>query len=291
MRLSVVCVLHESAAVLPALLDSLARHLASAQLVAVDTGSRDDGPALAAAAGAEVVRLGANPGFGAACNAGVARARHAACALLNPDCELADAGLERLAEAALRTEALWVPRLVDGDGRTERSAHPLPGTVGALLPALVHPPLLPRPLRLRAEPWRAERPRSVGWAVGACIVTRTATLRRLGPFDPGQFLFYEDMDLCLRARAAGVPTILVPRVVVRHLGGHATRRAYGGEPYGLLARRRRAVVRANLGRAAQGRDDLAQALTFAGRRAARRALGRPAAREAAQLAALREARA
>jgi GT2 family glycosyltransferase len=174
---------------------------------------------------------------------------------------------------------------------TEKSAHPLPGTLGALLPALVHPRLLPRPLRLRAEPWRAERPRSVGWAVAACVVARTDTLRRLGPFDPSAFLFYEDMDLCLRARAAGVPTVLDPTVRVGHLGGHATRRAYGEEPHAQLAQRRRAVVRTNRGRAALARDDLAQALTFAGRRLARRALGRPAAREAAQLAALMEARA
>jgi N-acetylglucosaminyl-diphospho-decaprenol L-rhamnosyltransferase len=287
---SVVCVLHQSAGVLPGLLGSLARHLPHAQVIAVDAGSRDGGSGLARAAGAEVVVLGANPGFGAACNAGLAQARHAVSVLLNPDCELEDDGLERLAAAAVAHDALWAPRLVAADGRAERSAHALPGTVGALVPAVIHPALLPAALRVRAEPWRADRPRSVGWAVAACLVARTATLRRLGPFDPRQFLFYEDMDLCLRARAAGVPTILDPSVRVRHLGGHATRPAYGGEPYTLLARRRREVVGANRGRAALTRDDAAQALTFATRGLARRALGRPAAREAAQLAALREAR-
>jgi GT2 family glycosyltransferase len=121
-------------------------------------------------------------------------------------------------------------------------------------------------------------------------VARTETLRRLGPFDPDQFLFYEDMDLCLRARAAGVPTILDPRVAVRHLGGHATRAAFGGEPHALLIRRRRAVVLANRGARAQALDDVAQGATFATRLAARRLLGRAGTREAAQLAALREAR-
>jgi N-acetylglucosaminyl-diphospho-decaprenol L-rhamnosyltransferase len=290
--LSVVTVLHDSADVLPPLLAALGRHLPDAQIIAVDSGSTDDGRVLAGAAGAEVVTLDANPGFGAANNAGVERARNPVCVLLNPDCTPLDAGLRRLAAAAERTDALWVPRLLHPVANTtEKSAHPLPGTLGALLPALVHPRLLPRPLRLRAEPWRAERPRSVGWAVAACVVARTDTLRRLGPFDPSAFLFYEDMDLCLRARAAGVPTVLDPTVRVGHLGGHATRRAYGEEPHALLAKRRRAVVRTNRGRAALARDDLAQALTFAGRRLARRALGRPAAREAAQLAALMEARA
>ena len=288
---SVVCVLHDSAAVVPGLLRSLAAHLPGAQVIAVDAGSRDTGAELARAAGAEVLALRANPGYGAANNAGLERARHPVAALLNPDCELLDGGLARLAAAATALDALWAPRLVDDAGRPERSAHPLPGTLGAFAPALVHPPLLPRAVRLRAEPWRARRPRSVGWAVGACLVARTATFRRLGPFDPGQFLFYEDMDLCLRARAAGLPTILDPSVHVRHAGGHATRPTFGGEPHALLARRRRAVVAANLGPAALARDDLAQGLTFLTRRLARRALGRPARREAAQLAALREARA
>jgi N-acetylglucosaminyl-diphospho-decaprenol L-rhamnosyltransferase len=288
--LSVVCVLHDSAVVLPALLRSLARHLPDAQVVAVDSGSRDGSAELARAAGAEVVRLADNPGFGAANNAGLARARHPVAALLNPDCELLDDGLARLAAGAAARDALWAPRLLDAAGRPERSAHPLPGTLGAFVPALVHPPLLPRAVRLRVEPWRARRPRTVGWAVGACLVARTATLRRLGPFDPGHFLFYEDMDLCLRARAAGVPTVLDPSVVVRHTGAHATRPAFGGEPHALLARRRRAVVAANLGPAALARDDLAQALTFITRRLARSALGRSARREAAQLWAIREAR-
>jgi N-acetylglucosaminyl-diphospho-decaprenol L-rhamnosyltransferase len=161
--------------------------------------------------------------------------------------------------------------------------------VGALLPALVHPPLLPAPLRDRAEPYRAERPRSVGWAIAACLAARTDVLRGLGPFDDRQFLFFEDMDLCLRARAAGIPTVLEPSVRLRHLGGHATRRAYAGEPHELLARRRREVVEANRGRGARALDDLAQGLTFASRALARSALGRDARRERAQLAALAEA--
>jgi GT2 family glycosyltransferase len=149
----------------------------------------------------------------------------------------------------------------------------------------VHPPALPRALRERAEPWRAERSRTVGWAIAACLAAPTRTLRELGPFDPAHFLFHEDLDLCLRARAAGVPTVLHPQLRVRHLGGHATGRAYGGEPHLLIAATRRAAIERTLGRRARRLDDLARVTTFATRAAARRALRRPAARERAQLAA------
>jgi N-acetylglucosaminyl-diphospho-decaprenol L-rhamnosyltransferase len=158
------------------------------------------------------------------------------------------------------------------------------------LPALVHPPLLPHGLRVRAEPWRSDQPRPVGWAIAACLAARTTTLRRLGPFDPDTFLFYEDLDLCLRARAAGVPTELHPDIRLRHAGAHATERRFRGEPVELLAHRRREVVSARLGRRALALDDAAQALTFATRIAARALLRRDASRERAQLHALRRAR-
>jgi N-acetylglucosaminyl-diphospho-decaprenol L-rhamnosyltransferase len=287
-RFSVVVVLHDSAADLRLLLASIDRHLVDRpQVVCVDSGSADDGPEVARAWGAEVVVLDGNPGFGAANDAGVALAAHDVTVLLNPDIELLDGGLARLAALAATRDALLVPRLLDPDGSVQRSAHPAPGTVSALLPAVVHPRALPRPLRERADPWRTERPRRVGWAIAAAVAAQTATLRRLGPFDPAPFLFYEDLDLCLRAADAGVPTELRPEVALRHRGGHSTEPHFGGEPLELLARRRRQVVGANLGRRALALDDAAQALTFA----TRALVKRDGRRERAQLAALRSARA
>jgi len=289
-RFSIVVVLHDSAGPLPALLASLAQLPSPPQLIVVDTASSDGGPALARAAGAEVIELGENPGFGAANNVGVERAEQPVTVLLNPDCELLDGSLALLAARAAGGE-LWVPRLLNPYGSLQRSAYPLPGTLGALLPALVHPLILPLPLLERVEPFRSERARSVGWAIAACVAAPTETLRRLGPFDPGQFMFYEDMDLCLRARAAGIPTVFEPAVRIRHVGGHSTRPVYDGDPHDLLAQRRRQVVGANRGSAALALDDLAQALTFGTRAAGRLLLGRRADRERAQLSAVLRARA
>jgi GT2 family glycosyltransferase len=287
---TIVVVLHDSEAELRVLLRSLERHLAERpQLVVVDSGSRDGGAALAAAHGAELIERPGNPGFGVASNAGVAHARHDVTVLLNPDCELLDDAPARLAALArAHPNALHAPRLLNADDSVQRSAHPLPGTLGALLPAVVHPPLLPRALRERAEPYRAAAPRTVGWAIAACLAARTDTLRRLGPFPAGVHLFAEDMDLCLRARAAGIPTVLHPGLRLRHAGGHATLR--GGERFEAVARRRREAIAAGLGRRALALDDLGQALTFATRAAGHAVLGGDSARPRAQLAALRRAR-
>jgi N-acetylglucosaminyl-diphospho-decaprenol L-rhamnosyltransferase len=289
MTFTAVVVLHDSEAELRVLLDSLDAHLPERpQLVVVDSGSRDAGPDLAAERGAEVVALAGNPGFGAACNAGLERARHDVTVLLNPDCEALDGSLAALAALArAHPGALHAPRLLDADGVVQRAAHPLPGTPGSLLAALVHAPLLPRAVRERAEPYRAARARTVGWAIAARLAGATAALRRLGPFDPEVHMFAEDMELGLRARVAGIPTVLHPELRVRHAGGHATLR--GGEPFELIARRRREAIAATLGSRALVLDDAGQALTFATRAAGHLLLGGDAARPRAQLAALARA--
>jgi N-acetylglucosaminyl-diphospho-decaprenol L-rhamnosyltransferase len=286
LRFTALIVIHDSAPWLERLLSSLARHLdPMPQLVVVDSGSRDDGAALARARGATVVALDGNPGFGTANVEGLRHATEPVTVLINPDCEAIDDGLVRLARMAGERDVLLAPRLLNDDGTVQRSAHPPPGRPSGLVAAIVPPRALPRQAREALEPWRAGQHREVGWAIAACLVAKTDLLRRLGPFDPGAFLFYEDLDLCLRARAAGVPVELRPEIVVRHAGAHATGPALG-EGLDLQARRRREVVRAHLGDRALALDDAAQALTFA----ARAAVGRHRERNLALLRALRRAR-
>ena len=147
MSFAIVTVLHESAADLARLLDSLSLLAERPQLICVDTGSRDDGVGLAERWGAETVQLDGNPGFGAANNAGLARAVHDVTVLLNPDCVLPGPGLAELADRVRSRDALHAPRLLNADGTVQRSAHDVPGGRLAYLAAAVPPRLLPRALR------------------------------------------------------------------------------------------------------------------------------------------------
>jgi GT2 family glycosyltransferase len=266
---AIVTVIHDSEPELPLLLASIARLPEPLpRVIVVDSGSSDRGPELAAESGAEVIRLDGNPGFGAGNNAGLERVTESVTAFVNPDVELLDGGLSRLALDASGGGALLAPRLLNADGSVQDSAHPLPGRVETLIPALLPRRLLPT----RFEPWRSHSTREVGWAVAACILGRTDELRALGPFDPDAFLFYEDMELCLRARRAGIRTLLRPDVAVRHRGGASTSRALSGGDLDLRARRRREVV-AHEGRGRLLIDDVAEALTFGLRGAAKALVG------------------
>jgi GT2 family glycosyltransferase len=126
--------------------------------------------------------------------------------------------------------------------------------------------------------------------VASCLLASSELLRRLGPFDARAFMYAEDLELGLRAREEGVATVFWPAARVRHSGGHSARRAFGGEPFELLAGRRRTVVRERRGTGRARLDDLLQALTFANRLLLKRLARRPSGRERLQLRALLRSR-
>jgi N-acetylglucosaminyl-diphospho-decaprenol L-rhamnosyltransferase len=288
--LALVTVTHNSERELAALTESVRRHLPGARLVVVDCASSDASVGVAREGGAQVVVLADNVGFGRACNRGLEEVRETVTALLNPDVELIDNSLLELASEAVRDdrpERVLAPLVLNGDGSRQDTAHPVPGSLPDLIRALVPPALVPGPA---LAPWRARRPRRVGWAVGAALLARTTTWRRLGPFDPSIFMYGEDLELGLRAATDGVPTWFWPAARVLHHGAHSSTAVYGGEPFAALARGRHDVVARRLGSARGRRDDRAQALTFASRLIVKRALGRPAERERRQLSALRALR-
>ena len=291
-ELALVTVIHNSEPELRALLASVERHLPAAQVVVVDSGSSDAGAQVAGGwrdGAAAVVDMGSNVGFGRASNAGVERVERPFTVLVNPDVELLDGSLAALAREALRGDAperLLAPVVLGADGKREDSAQLEPGTSPLALHALLPGALLPAPVARQLEPWRADEPRAVGWAVAACIGARTDTLRRLGPFDPDTFLYAEDLDLGLRAADAGIETWFWPAARILHHRAHSTSTAFGGEAFELLARRRREVVRKWRGARRESADDALQLTTFATRLALKAALGRSVARERRQIEAL-----
>jgi glycosyltransferase involved in cell wall biosynthesis/GT2 family glycosyltransferase len=281
--LGLVTVTHNSAAELRALLASVERHIPDAHVVVVDCASGDDSVAVARdwPGGATVLPI-ENVGFGRGSNAGVAHVTAAVTVLVNPDVELLDDSLLAAAAEAESHDRLLAPRVLTPGGEREDSVHPVPGSVPNLLGALVPHELAPAAL----VPWRGDRPRRVGWAVGAALVARTDTLRRLGPFDEGIFMYGEDLDLSLRAAQAGVETWFWPAARVVHRRSHSTHAAFGGEPLERLVRARQEVVGRRLGPGRARLDTLGQAAMFGSRLLAKRALGREAARERTLLRSL-----
>jgi glycosyltransferase involved in cell wall biosynthesis/GT2 family glycosyltransferase len=288
--LALVTVSFNSAAVLGTLLDSAARHLPGVRVIVVDCASSDDSVRIARQHPSAVsVPAGGNLGFGAGSNLGLKHVCEPVTVFVNPDVELVDDSLLSLAAAlaADDRDRLLAPLVLSATGARQDTVHPAPGSAAELARLVLSPGRMAGPLGTAIAPWRSQRPRPVGWAVGCALAGRTTTLHALGPFSDSIFMYGEDLELGLRAARAGVPTWFWPHARVIHHGAHATAAAYGGEPFEVLARARHDAVSLAVGEAAARRDDRRQAALFASRVVLKRALRRDHRRELAQLAAVR----
>jgi N-acetylglucosaminyl-diphospho-decaprenol L-rhamnosyltransferase len=293
---SIVVVTWECASHLRALVASMNAHLDGTQeLIVVDNASTDDpeAPLRDWKGPSRFLGLDSNRGFGPASNDGVAEVDRPATVLLNPDTELLDDGLDRLAAAALELDGLVGPRVLNSDRSVQASASgpevgPWPW-MRAILPGALQPDAL----LARTEPYRLERRVAVTWLTGACIAGPTAVLRRLGPFDPALHLFGEDVDLGLRADAAGVRSWFDPAAcrVVHHGQGSSTL-VYGSRegwrPTGTL--NWRAALRRAYGPRRELLGWLALRTNLRLRLAAKTMLGRATERDREAVRAARSAR-
>jgi GT2 family glycosyltransferase len=187
------------AAWLTGCLDAVAAQThAPEEVVVVDGASSDDSLTILSRhpSAPRVVQLGANLGFGAAANRGIAATCADAVALVNTDVVLAEDWLERaLAALATHTDAAAVatkmvalddPRRIDDTGD-------FLGRDGAAV----------QRGKFRPDHGQWDSPGEVwGACAGAALYRRDAVLA-VGGFDERFFMYLEDVDLALRLRLAG----------------------------------------------------------------------------------------
>jgi N-acetylglucosaminyl-diphospho-decaprenol L-rhamnosyltransferase len=198
-------------------------------VVLADNGSTDGAPERVAAARPEVrlLRTGGNVGYGAAVNAALADRAAGWALVANPDVRFEPGSVDELLAVAARwpRAATVGPAIRTPDGELYPSARDLPrlstGTGHALLGwAWPANPWTARYRREREEP----RERPAGWLSGSCFLVDLAAFHAVGGFDPGYFMYFEDVDLGERLGRAGYLHVYAPSAVVVHEGGHATRR-------------------------------------------------------------------
>ena len=251
-----VIVLHDSEAELRALLDSIDAYLPEPpQLVAVDSGSRDGGPDLAARARRRGGRAGRQPrlrrGQQRRARAGAARRHGAAEPRLRAARRLAGTRSPRIAARASRRAA----RAAAAQRRRQRPALGAPAARhGRRAAARARAPAAAAraPLRDRAEPYRASATAHRRLGDRRVPGRRDTDAARARPVRPGRPPVRRGHGARAARPRRGIPTVLHPQLRIRHTGGHATQR--GGEPFELLARRRREAIAGTLGTARAARS-------------------------------------
>ena len=180
----------------------------------------------------ERLRGHGNVGYGRGNNLALARASSDVHLVMNPDVEVAP---DALAAALAALEAhphvgLAAPSVSGPDGAPQYLCKRYP-SVWVLFLRSFAPAAWRR--RFAATLERYEMRDVIGerylegvpLASGCFMVGRTALLRRIGGFDPGFFMYFEDYDLTLRA-AREAAVAYVPEARIVHLGGHSARKGW-----------------------------------------------------------------
>jgi GT2 family glycosyltransferase len=182
------------------------------QVVLIDNGSTDGSVDFVRADFPDVAiyRTGRNLGFAGGNNVVLRHLESDIAFLLNPDVVLAADCLQQVVESmdADRTIGiagckLWYPggELLQHAGGYITRPRAIPGHFGIR----------------ESDTGRYDTLRDVDYVIGAAMGIRRETLNKIGLFDEAMFLYFEDVDLCTRARQAGFRVVYLPLATGMHV--------------------------------------------------------------------------
>ncbi len=200
------------------------------EVLVVDNASKDGSAAMVAEEFPEVrlTALDTNLGFAAANNVAFRQASGRYVVLLNSDAFLGEATLFRavLLMDSRPQVGLAGALLVGRDGHWQPSARLFPSICNDLLALTGLSSRFPRSKffgradRSWADPEEASE---TDWVPGAFSIIRRSVLEEVGHFDEHFFLYYEEVDLCRRIKAAGFSVAYWPELKVVHIGGESSK--------------------------------------------------------------------
>ena len=172
-----------------------------------------------------MIRNPQNVGFARACNQGMAVSGGENVVFINPDTVVEGEFFESLGRFLDENPMAGVagPKIVGFEGEIQLTARKelsfLSGILGrtSLLTRLLPKNALVKRLFPAAE--KLTGPTAVDWIAGTCMAVRRRTLEEIGGMDERFFMYFEDADLCRRAREAGWLVYYLPQIEVLHHSG------------------------------------------------------------------------
>lgn len=168
----------------------------------------------------EVIKNSSPRGFGANHNLAFTHCQTPFFCIVNPDIRLPSNPFPVLLEQFSNERVgLCAPAVVSPEGGLEDSTRRFPTPSGILLKLLGVADGRYR-YSLNSLPF------SPDWVGGMFMLFRSCCFERLGGFDEGFFLYYEDVDLCVRLRKVGFAIYLVPGAKVVHAARRTSHRNF-----------------------------------------------------------------
>lgn len=159
-----------------------------------------------------------NVGFGSGANLGAAAANGEILLILNPDTEILSENIAAVLEELDKNQKVGAVggRIIGRDGFDQ------PWSAGR---GISFYDLVRNNLGLsRSKPvWKSVRKAECDWVAGTALFITRELFASLGGFDERFFMYFEDMDLCRRAKLAGRQILYYPAFEVFHDSGASYR--------------------------------------------------------------------
>ncbi len=162
----------------------------------------------------KIMNSGKNIGFGAACNLGARSARGEILCFLNPDTEIISSDIKKLLDEFNEDDKLAIigPKLLSDKNEVQWWCA---GKKATLLSIILNNFGCKRDKKI----WESSEKIECAWVSGAAMFIRKNIFNQLGGFDEKFFMYFEDIDLCRRARQLGCKILYFPDFVIKHFGG------------------------------------------------------------------------
>lgn len=202
----------------------------SIEAIVIDNGSRDGCGEMIATEfpDASFIQTEANLGFGRANNLAFEKSNGRLLLFLNPDTEVSESAIERMAKVLDRIPDAGVvgARLLNSDLSVQTSCiQRFPTTWKVFMDSDVLRRLFPGWSLWGTRPL-FDQPReavAVDAISGACQMIRRDVFRRAGLYNTAYFMYAEDIDLCRNVMDLGLRNYYVGDAVVVHHGGQSSR--------------------------------------------------------------------
>ncbi|MFP4323686.1 MAG: glycosyltransferase family 2 protein [Anaerolineales bacterium] len=211
-------------------LASIARYhgVLRVQIIVVDSASTDGSAAMVRADFPDVLLLAQaeNIGFVRGNNLGLEHATGRYVLLLNPDTRVhAHALGDMVGYLDAHPEyAILGPHTLNTDGTHQSTRRRFPSLALALFESTAFQGLAPRGLlrRFYAQDLPDEGTFPVDWVQGSALLARRTVYEAIGGLDPAFVMFFEELDWCKRAAAAGFGAVYLGAAYITHHGGGST---------------------------------------------------------------------
>ncbi len=232
--LSIVIVSYNTCDMLKACLQSLPRAVSpcSCEVWVVDNHSQDGTVEMLRTCFPEVQRIENqdNPGFAKANNQALRLCRGEYLLLLNPDTEPEPGSLALMVNFLQNNASVGAagPKLLNTDGSLQRNGARFPSPLRETLHYCGVLSLLPAGWQARLaygrEDFDAEC--EVDQVSGACLMIPRRIMEECGALDEDFFMFFEEVEWCLRIRRAGSRVMYLPQARVVHHWMGSVRKSY-----------------------------------------------------------------